>query len=59
MCRVMEEYAKEYAQEREQTLINKKIKNALDKGISPEMIVDVLDVSLEQVLEIQKEKDSE
>ncbi|MCH5267404.1 MAG: PD-(D/E)XK nuclease family transposase [Lachnospiraceae bacterium] len=46
MCRVMEEYI--------QDIMNEKIKNALNKGFTPELIVDCLDVPLEQVLKIQE-----
>ncbi|MCH5268204.1 MAG: PD-(D/E)XK nuclease family transposase [Lachnospiraceae bacterium] len=54
MCRVMEEYAKEYAKEREQIFIKEKIKNALVKGISPEILVSIFDIPLEEILAIQK-----
>lgn len=58
MCRVMEEYAREYAQEYAQELIqeliNEKIKKALTEGIAPEMLVNIFDVSLEKILELQK-----
>ncbi|MCH5268534.1 MAG: hypothetical protein J1E62_09345 [Lachnospiraceae bacterium] len=54
MCRVMEEYV----QEREQMLISENIKNALDEGITPEKIVSIFKVSMERVLEIQKERTS-
>ncbi len=54
MCRVMEEYAKEYASDVLENYEEEKIKAALEKGKSPDDIADFLDVSIDRVLEIRE-----
>ena len=60
MCKIMEDYAKEYtkeyAKEVMQSHTDEQIKNALDKGKRPEDIADFIGVSLDRVNKVKDGK---
>ena len=55
MCKIMEEYAKEYAKDAIDEYFRDLICNGLQKGKDPLDIADFLDVPVEQVLSVKEE----
>lgn len=60
MCKIMEEYAKEYLEEHAEDILkshtDEQIDHALAKGKNPEDIADIIGVSLDKVMEMKERK---